>query len=156
MSNRWSLVPIASARTIIVMIQLSKVIDILHYRSQKREVKPCVWLSTSRTTSHRCTRHSLRRTRSGSSSNPHHQKKTGARPVCFVWRRGWDSNPRYCITVRRISSPVQSTTLPPLQMRLLVEGEIIAFQTAFEPFALVFIPRLICGVPVNNKFRATL
>ena len=33
------------------------------------------------------------------------------------WRRGWDSNPRYGITVCRISSPVQSTTLPPLRFR---------------------------------------
>ncbi len=31
------------------------------------------------------------------------------------WRRGWDSNPRYGITVNRISNPAHSTTLPPLQ-----------------------------------------
>src|SRR5690606_35374921 len=32
------------------------------------------------------------------------------------WRRGWDSNPRYGITVRLISSQVHSTTLPPLRV----------------------------------------
>lgn len=31
-----------------------------------------------------------------------------------IWRRGWDSNPRYGETVRLISSQVHSTTLPPL------------------------------------------
>ncbi len=31
------------------------------------------------------------------------------------WRRGWDSNPRYRFAVRRISSPVHSTALPPLR-----------------------------------------
>lgn len=31
------------------------------------------------------------------------------------WRRGWDSNPRYGITVNRISNPAHSTTLPPLR-----------------------------------------
>src|SRR4051812_17179600 len=30
------------------------------------------------------------------------------------WRSRWDSNPRYGITVHRISSPAHSTTLPPL------------------------------------------
>src|SRR5215468_4196573 len=29
------------------------------------------------------------------------------------WRKGWDSNPRYGITVYRISSPAHSTSLPP-------------------------------------------
>src|SRR5436190_24215997 len=33
------------------------------------------------------------------------------------WRRGSDSNPRYGITVHRISSPAHSTTLPPLLIR---------------------------------------
>ena len=33
------------------------------------------------------------------------------------WRRGWDSNPRYVIHVRLISSQVHSTTLPPLLKR---------------------------------------
>jgi membrane-bound lytic murein transglycosylase F len=33
----------------------------------------------------------------------------------FIWRRGWDSNPRYGKTVRLISSQVHSTTLPPLR-----------------------------------------
>jgi hypothetical protein len=32
------------------------------------------------------------------------------------WRRGWDSNPRYGITVNRISNPAHSTTLPPLRI----------------------------------------
>jgi hypothetical protein len=31
-----------------------------------------------------------------------------------LWRRGWDSNPRY-LAVRLISSQVHSATLPPLQ-----------------------------------------
>lgn len=31
------------------------------------------------------------------------------------WRKGWDLNPRYGITVYRISSPAHSTTLPPFQ-----------------------------------------
>lgn len=34
-----------------------------------------------------------------------------------IWRRGWDSNPRYGVTVRLISSQVHSTTLPPLRVR---------------------------------------
>src|SRR5215467_5328031 len=33
----------------------------------------------------------------------------------YVWRRGWDSNPRYGKTVHRISNPAHSTTLPPLR-----------------------------------------
>src|SRR5689334_11888637 len=33
------------------------------------------------------------------------------------WRSRWDSNPRYGITVHRISSPAHSTTLPPLLIR---------------------------------------
>ena len=33
----------------------------------------------------------------------------------WVWRRGWDSNPRYSRGVNRISSPAHSTTLPPLR-----------------------------------------
>ena len=36
-------------------------------------------------------------------------------PFAFLWRRGWDSNPRYGKTVHRISNPAHSTTLPPLQ-----------------------------------------
>ena len=32
------------------------------------------------------------------------------------WRRGRDSNPRYGVTVRLISSQVHSTTLPPLRL----------------------------------------
>ena len=32
------------------------------------------------------------------------------------WRKGWDSNPRYGITVYRISSPAHSTTLPPFRL----------------------------------------
>src|SRR5688572_5043361 len=35
--------------------------------------------------------------------------------VRYNWRRGRDSNPRYAINVRLISSQVHSTTLPPLQ-----------------------------------------
>src|SRR4051794_13687762 len=34
-----------------------------------------------------------------------------------LWRSRWDSNPRYGITVHRISSPAHSTTLPPLLIR---------------------------------------
>lgn len=34
----------------------------------------------------------------------------------MYWRKGWDSNPRYSITVHRISSPAHSTTLPPFQL----------------------------------------
>ena len=34
-----------------------------------------------------------------------------------TWRSRWDSNPRYGITVHRISSPAHSTTLPPLLIR---------------------------------------
>src|SRR5260364_326651 len=29
------------------------------------------------------------------------------------WRKGWDLNPRYGLTVHRISNPAHSTTLPP-------------------------------------------
>lgn len=32
------------------------------------------------------------------------------------WRKGWDLNPRYGITVYRISSPAHSTTLPPFRV----------------------------------------
>jgi hypothetical protein len=35
----------------------------------------------------------------------------------MFWRKGWDSNPRYGITVHRISSPAHSTTLPPFLSR---------------------------------------
>gem|GEM_PF-3897443 len=35
--------------------------------------------------------------------------------VC--WRKGWDSNPRYGITVYRISSPAHSTSLPPFRVK---------------------------------------
>src|SRR5690606_41582701 len=34
-----------------------------------------------------------------------------------AWRKGWDSNPRYGLTVHRISSPAHSTTLPPFRAR---------------------------------------
>lgn len=34
-----------------------------------------------------------------------------------LWRKGWDSNPRYGITVYRISSPAHSTSLPPFRVR---------------------------------------
>src|SRR4249920_760948 len=37
--------------------------------------------------------------------------------MLVVWRSRWDSNPRYGITVHRISSPAHSTTLPPLLIR---------------------------------------
>src|SRR3990167_7504188 len=44
------------------------------------------------------------------------------RDICTIlcaydisWRRGRDSNPRYGVTVRLISSQVHSTTLPPLR-----------------------------------------
>ncbi len=40
-----------------------------------------------------------------------------------LWRRGWDSNPRY-LAVRLISNQVHSATLPPL----LSEGVILAAQ----------------------------
>ena len=30
----------------------------------------------------------------------------------YLWRKEWDLNPRYGITVYRISSPAHSTTLP--------------------------------------------
>ena len=33
----------------------------------------------------------------------------------FIWRRGWDSNPRWAINPRRFSRPVHSTALSPLQ-----------------------------------------
>ena len=58
--------------------------------------------------------------------NPHRTNKNArlvsghffAKPD--AWRRGWDSNPRYGITVHRISSPAHSTTLPPLQAFFLL------------------------------------
>ncbi len=40
---------------------------------------------------------------------PDDQKSSGS----SSWRKGRDSNPRYGITVYRISSPAHSTTLPP-------------------------------------------
>ena len=45
-----------------------------------------------------------------------HKKKAPGRRTTrgSIWRRGWDSNPRY-LTVRLISSQVHSATLPPLQ-----------------------------------------
>jgi hypothetical protein len=42
-------------------------------------------------------------------------KKSPFRGSFCIWRRGWDSNPRYAIHVRLISSQVHSTTLPPLR-----------------------------------------
>lgn len=33
----------------------------------------------------------------------------------MFWRKGRDSNPRYGITVNRISSPAHSTSLPPFR-----------------------------------------
>jgi hypothetical protein len=42
-----------------------------------------------------------------------------------VWRRGWDSNPRYGRTVNQISSLAHSTTLPPLLVRVFVKGGIL-------------------------------
>ena len=35
-------------------------------------------------------------------------------PLCGLWRRRWDSNPRN-LSALRFSRPAQSTTLPPLQ-----------------------------------------
>src|SRR5260363_367217 len=35
------------------------------------------------------------------------------RPELSQWRKGWDLNPRYGLTVHRISNPAHSTTLPP-------------------------------------------
>ncbi len=39
------------------------------------------------------------------------------------WRKGWDLNPRYGITVYRISSPAHSTSLPPFRNE---RGRIVA------------------------------
>jgi hypothetical protein len=48
------------------------------------------------------------------------KRKTGRMArLLMSWRKGWDSNPRYGITVHRISSPAHSTTLPPFR---LVDG----------------------------------
>gem|GEM_PF-3509913 len=45
------------------------------------------------------------------------KKKDGrkARLRLSVWRKGWDSNPRYRRPVHRISNPAHSTTLPPFR-----------------------------------------
>ncbi len=59
-----------------------------------------------------------RRTRVASHP-PRPPKQTG-RKGPFVWRRGWDSNPRYGKTVHRISNPAHSTTLPPLHTSISV------------------------------------
>ena len=51
-----------------------------------------------------------------------HKKKAPGRRTTrgSIWRRGWDSNPRY-LAVRLISSQVHSATLPPLlAFRLLI------------------------------------
>src|SRR6185312_2609084 len=52
----------------------------------------------------------------GSSTPPRSTETRNAhKGRLHFWRRGWDSNPRYGITVNRISNPAHSTTLPPLQ-----------------------------------------
>ena len=45
---------------------------------------------------------------------PPHKKKTHS-GLFLVWRRGWDSNPRYGKTVHLISNQALSTTQTPLQ-----------------------------------------
>ena len=56
------------------------------------------------------------RTQDAPSTLPLHQiKKPPTRGGFLIWRRGRDSNPRYGVTVRLISSQVHSTTLPPLR-----------------------------------------
>ena len=46
-------------------------------------------------------------------STSHKYKSPIQGAFVFVWRRGWDSNPRN-LAVQRFSRPPQSTTLPPL------------------------------------------
>ena len=59
--------------------------------------------------------------------NPQTKESTGSKN----WRKGWDLNPRYGITVYRISSPAHSTTLPPFrilnyrQVELIIIAEIL-------------------------------
>ena len=45
----------------------------------------------------------------------HKTKARESRAFFIKWRKGRDSNPRYGITVYRISSPAHSTTLPPFR-----------------------------------------
>ena len=46
-----------------------------------------------------------------------HEKRQEAEAFCLseFWRKGRDSNPRYGISVCRLSRAVHSTTLPPFQ-----------------------------------------
>ena len=43
-------------------------------------------------------------------------KRRSSGSLGINWRKGWDSNPRYGITVYRISSPAHSTSLPPFRV----------------------------------------
>src|SRR5574337_1043704 len=82
-------------------------------------------LASSQMLALRCAQGRLRRPNSFQTnlSNPSGLVHTTASPETQnahkgrsrFWRRGWDSNPRYGITVNRISNPAHSTTLPPLQ-----------------------------------------
>ncbi len=74
-----------------------------------------------------------------------------------VWRRGWDSNPRYGRPVNRISSPAHSTTLPPLQNFSRTAGNtvrrIVRPLPGAHPCALR-APGPACGCP--NSFPTNL
>ena len=47
-------------------------------------------------------------------------KKPRFRGAFCIWRRGWDSNPRWAINPRRFSRPVHSTALSPLQKHVTI------------------------------------
>ena len=66
--------------------------------------------------------------------------------TCAMWRRGWDSNPRRAINPCWFSRPVHSTTLPPLQNRVVILRG--AFCSASVSFS-----RKSTTIADNYKFR---
>src|SRR5690348_1009988 len=72
------------------------------------------------------------------------------------WRRGWDSNPRYGITVNRISNPAHSTTLPPLQNCSV--RFVAGLAGALFASSLMLTPRYARGQPCGcpNSFQTNL
>ena len=83
--------------------------------------------------------------RTGSFPPPLLQKRKNAhKGRSRFWRRGWDSNPRYGITVNRISNPAHSTTLPPLQNIALGFAALTPARCSHHPRCL---PSLCLGQP---------
>ena len=90
----------------------------------------------------------------------------GEKPLAAIlyWRKGWDSNPRYGITVYRISSPAHSTSLPPFQDTALSSRagrslanfrgtKKIAADSFFFRLSFFNKKRLIFGAELSVKIR---